>query len=206
MKVILTADVYKHGVAGEVVSVADGFARNYLIPQGLAIKATPGAIKQSTRLRETVVARKAALDNQLNELARQIDGTELFFGRRAGVNGKLYGSVTSMDIAQALLEKSGVDLNRRRISQQTIRELGEHEVPVRLGSEKNPVLRVFIVREEELESFIAARQRGEEGVEVLEGEALLEEAPELAGERIRELVTAADAATQTLDEGDEPEA
>jgi hypothetical protein len=114
--------------------------------------------------------------------------------------------VTSMDIAQALLEKSGVDLNRRRISQQTIRELGEHEVPVRLGSEKNPVLRVFIVREEELESFIAARQRGEEGVEVLEGEALLEEAPELAGERIRELVTAADAATQTLDEGDEPEA
>ncbi len=215
MKVILTADVYKHGVAGEVVKVADGFARNYLIPQGLAVKATSGALKQSTRLRETAKSRKAALENQLNELARQIDGTELYFGRRAGSNGKLYGSVTSMEMAEALLEKNGVDLNRRRISQQALRELGEHDVVVRLGSGENPTLRVFIVREEDLADFIAARKRGEDVA--IEGapadEVDFEEAPELAGEMIQELVEEAEAATtviaetlEVVDESEEPEA
>ncbi len=204
MRVILTADVYKHGVAGEVVEVADGFARNYLIPQGLAIKATAGALKQSIKLRETAAARKAALGNKLNELARQVDGTELYFGRRAGANGKLYGSVTSMDIVQALLEKTGVDLNRRRISQQAIRELGEHDVLVRLGSEKNPVLKVFVVREEELADFVAARQAAQEP-EAAEVEAPEEWTPEQAGDRIQEMIRQAEASTQTLGEPDETE-
>ncbi len=193
MKVILTADVYKHGVAGEVVRVADGYARNYLIPQGLAVKATPGALKQSEKLRETAAARKAALENQLNELARQIDGVTLVFGRRAGANGKLYGSVTSTDIQQALLEKTGVDLNRRRIAQQSIRELGEFEVPVRLGSEFTPKLNVIVVREEELASYLAPAA---EAAAPAEEEA----APELAGEKIVELIKEAEARAATLGE------
>ncbi|NPV66186.1 MAG: 50S ribosomal protein L9 [Anaerolineae bacterium] len=193
MKVILTADVYKHGVAGEVVRVADGYARNYLIPQGLAVKATPGALKQSEKLRETAAARRAALENQLNELARQIDGVTLVFGRRAGANGKLYGSVTSSDIQQALLEKTGVDLNRRRIAQQSIRELGEFEVPVRLGSEFTPKLNVIVVREEELASYLAPAA---EAAAPAEEEA----APELASEKIVELIKEAEARTATLGE------
>lgn len=193
MKVILTADVYKHGVAGEVVRVADGYARNYLIPQGLAVKATPGALKQSEKLRETAAARKAALENQLNELARQIDGVTLVFGRRAGANGKLYGSVTSTDIQQALLEKTGVDLNRRRIAQQSIRELGEFEVPVRLGSEFTPKLNVIVVREEELASYLAPAA---EAAAPAEEEA----APELASEKIVELIKEAEARAATLGE------
>jgi len=191
MKVILTADVYKHGVAGEVVSVADGFARNYLIPKGLATKATAGALKQSIKLRETAQARRAQLDNKLNELALQIDGVELIFGRRAGSNGKLYGSVTTMEIAEALLEKTGVDINRRRISQQSMRELGEYDVAVRLGSESSPVLHIVIVREEDMEEFLAAREAGDEVEEEL--------APEEEGERIKELIEAAEANTETIE-------
>jgi len=198
MKVILTADVYKHGVAGEVVSVADGFARNYLIPQGLASKATAGALKQSTKLRETAKVRRIQLDNKLNELARQIDGVELVFGRRAGANNKLYGSVTTMEIAEALMEKTSVDINRRRISQQSMRELGEYDVPVRLGSEISPLLHVVIVREEDLAEYLAAKEAGD-AVEIDEG------APEEASERIKELIEAAEANTATLDTTDSGE-
>ncbi len=196
MKVILTADVYKHGVAGEVVNVADGFARNYLIPQGFAVKASAGALKQSENLRKTAAVRKAALENQLNELARQIDGVELVFGRRAGGNDKLYGSVTTMEMAEALLEKTGVDINRRRISQQSLRELGEHEIAVRLGSEFTPMLKVVIVREEELDDYLAGGQAGDEA----EAE---EEAPELAGDAIAELIEDDEASTATIEESEE---
>jgi large subunit ribosomal protein L9 len=157
MKVILLADVYKHGVAGEVIEVSDGFARNWLLPKNLARKATPGALRQAEVLRSQAVARKAALDHRLNDLARQIDGVELFFGRRASPTGKLFGSVTTSEIADELNRKTGIDINRRRISQTALREIGTHEVPVRLGSESSPVLRVTIVREEEFANFLAAR-------------------------------------------------
>ncbi|MBL8120391.1 MAG: 50S ribosomal protein L9, partial [Anaerolineae bacterium] len=107
MKVLLLSDVYKQGVAGEVVEVADGYARNYLIPKKLAAKATPNELKKAENLRATAAARKAELDGRLNELARQIDGVELVFGRRAANTGKLFGSVTTTDIAEALQAKTG---------------------------------------------------------------------------------------------------
>lgn len=157
MKVILLADVYKHGVAGEVIEVSDGFARNWLLPKNLARKATPAALRQAEVLRSQAAARKAALDHRLNELARQIDGVELFFGRRASPTGKLFGSVTTSEIADELNKKTGIDINRRRISQTALREVGTHEVPVRLGSESSPMLRVTVVREEEFANFMAAR-------------------------------------------------
>ncbi len=191
MKVILTSDVYKHGVAGEVVSVSDGFARNYLIPRGLAVQATPGAMKQSTKLRESSKARRAQVENQLNELARQIDGVELVFGRRAGAQGKLYGSVTTQEIAEALLAKTGIDINRRRISQQAIRELGDYDVPVRLGSEFTPALHVLVMREEELDAYLKG--------DVVEETVIPETAPELAGDKITQLIEEAEANTQSLE-------
>ncbi len=139
MKVILLADVYKHGVAGEVIDVADGFARNWLLPKSLASKATPGALHQAENLRAQAETRKAVLDQRLNDLARQIDGVELFFGRRASPTGKLFGSVTTSEIAEALNEATGIDINRRRISQTALREIGTHDVPVRLGNEISPI-------------------------------------------------------------------
>lgn len=196
MKVILTADVYKHGVAGEIVTVSDGYARNFLIPKGLAVKATATAIKESAEVRATVDARRAALDNKLNELAREIDGVTLVFGRRAGANGKLYGSVTTMEIQEALMEKSGVDINRRRIAQQPIRELGDYEVAVRLGSEFTPHLNVIVVREEDLTDYLASLEAGDEEAEAEQ------DAPELAAEKITELVEAAESSAAAI----EPEA
>jgi large subunit ribosomal protein L9 len=163
MKVILLDYVYNHGVAGEVIDVADGFARNYLIPKGLAVKATPGELKRAAKLREQAQVRRATLENKMNDLARQIDGVELIFGRRAAITGKLFGSVTTQEMADALLEKTGVDINRRRISQQSLRELGTHDVTVRLGSETSPVIQVTIVREDELADFLAAREAAAAG-------------------------------------------
>jgi large subunit ribosomal protein L9 len=165
MKVILLEYVYKHGVAGEVIDVADGFARNYLIPRGLAVKATEGEMKRAQKLREQAAMRRAELDQRLNEIARQIDGVELVFGRRAAVTGKLFGSVTTAEIAEALLEKTGADINRRRISQQPLREIGTHEVPVRLGNEISPVLKVTIVPEQELAAYLAAQSGASEAAE-----------------------------------------
>ena len=161
MKVILLDYVFKHGVAGEVINVADGFARNYLIPGGLAVKATEAEMKRASKLREQAAARRAAMENELNELARQIDGVELVFGRRAAVTGKLFGSVTSQEIAEALEEQTGVDINRRRIGQQPLRETGTHEVVVRLGNEQDPVLKVTIVPEQELAAWLAGRDAEE---------------------------------------------
>jgi large subunit ribosomal protein L9 len=157
MKVLLLADVYKHGVAGEVVDVADGFARNWLLPKKLGVKATPGALRQAEDLRSQADARRAQLDHRLNELAHMINGVELFFGRRASPTGKLFGSVTTSEIADALNEKTGIDINRRRISQTTLREVGTHEVPVRLGTEISPMIKVTIVREEDFPRYMAAR-------------------------------------------------
>ena len=161
MKVILLQDLYKHGVAGEVVKVADGFARNYLIPRKMAIQATESAMRRTENIRQNVEARKAQYDNMLNDLARQIDGVELIFGRRAAPSGKLFGSVTTQEVADELDRVSGVDINRRRISQQALREVGTHQVPVRLGNETSPVLVISIVPEDELSEFVAARERGE---------------------------------------------
>jgi large subunit ribosomal protein L9 len=180
MKVMLLADIYKHGVAGEVVDVANGFARNYLIPKKLAVKATAGALKQAASLRAKSEARKAQLENRLNDLARQIDGTELFFGRRASPTGKLFGSVTTSEIADELLRVTDIDINRRRISQQSLREVGTHEVPVRLGTEISPTIKVTVVASENLEAYLEERKRAAEAAEAeaeteaAEGEGLVE--------------------------------
>ena len=157
MKVILKDYVYKHGVAGDVVEVADGFARNFLIPRGLAIKATAGALRENQHLLKTATIRHEELKQREQEAADRIDGAELVFGVKAGKNGKLYGSITTMDIAAALEEKTGVDINRRRISERPLRELGIHTVPVRLGAGISPELRIVVVREEEVADYLAGK-------------------------------------------------
>lgn len=159
MKVILLQDIYKQGVAGEVVEVADGYARNFLLPRSMALRATKSAIKSQQHLSNQVAVRRAAYDDKLNEVARLIHDTELFFERRAATNGKLFGSVTNQEITEELDKVKGIDLNRRRLATQNIRELGRHNVAVRLGSEMTPILHVTIVKEGELVEFLAERER-----------------------------------------------
>ncbi|MDQ7024850.1 MAG: 50S ribosomal protein L9 [Anaerolineae bacterium] len=183
MKVILLQYVYKTGVAGEVVNVADGYARNFLIPRGIAKAATKGALKSHQKLTAQVDARRNALDNQLNEIAHRINGVELIFERRASPTGTLYGSVTTQEVADALLAKTGDDINRRRISQQALRELGEFEVTVRLGNEISPTLSVIIVREGETEEYLRLREAAAEGetVDIVDME-VVEGLPEIEAE------------------------
>ncbi len=201
MKVILKEYIYKHGVAGDVVDVADGFARNYLIPRGLAVKATPGALRQNQTLIEKSVERREELRSLENEAAQKIHGVELVFGVKAGKSNKLYGSITTRDIAAALLEETGVDINRRRISERPLRELGVHEVPVRIAANISPVVKVVIVREEEVEAYLRgemvdslAEQQAAEEVESEEATTDVEAAEaETAGEAAEATEAAVDA-------------
>jgi large subunit ribosomal protein L9 len=149
MKVILTSDVYKHGVVGEVVEVADGFARNYLIPQGLAIKATPGTLKQAETLRAQAKVRRANLEQEFGKVAAKIEEMTLYFPVKAGERGKLYGSVTPADIIAQLNKQLGLEIDRRRVGEKPLRELGEHYVAVRLSASLAPRVRVIIHREDE---------------------------------------------------------
>jgi len=210
MEVILLQDLYNHGVAGEVVKVAPGFARNFLIPRKVAIKATRSALRETEAIRQNVEARRAQYNNMLNDLARQIDGVELIFGRRAASTGKLFGSVTTQEIADELDAKTGVDLNRRRISQHGLREVGTHRVSVRLGNEISPELVITIVPEEELSDFLAARERGEQitaedimkdGFEY--GKAVAAPAEETVEEEFEETVADIEAEEADMEEAEE---
>lgn len=190
MKVILTDYVYKHGVAGEVVNVADGFARNYLIPRKLAIPATRQNLEHQAGLRAKAAENRLVMTGRISEAAAKINGVELVFGVKAGTNNKLYGSITSQMIKDAIQEKTGVDINRRRISERVIRELGRYEVPVRMG-DVSPVVHVLVVREEEV-AQMAARAAAEAATAEA-GEA----AAVPAAEAVEAVETAADSATVT---------
>ncbi len=169
MKVILTQDVYKHGVTGEVVRVADGFARNWLIPKKMAIPATQDNLKKMGDLRSQAEQNRAVYNEKVNEAARQIDGVELVFGVKAGGNNKLYGSITSQMIKDTLMKQTGLDINRRRISDRPIRELGRYDVPVRMG-EVSPVLHIVVLREEEVASYLASKGESAAAAEIVPAE------------------------------------
>jgi large subunit ribosomal protein L9 len=162
MKVILKEYVYLHGVAGDVVDIADGFARNFLIPRGKAVKATPRALERNIELLSKVTERRKELTSRLIEVSNQIDGVELVFGRKAGRNNKLYGSVTTMDIANALLEETGIDIDRRRVSERSLRELGTFNIPIRMSAELAPVVKVVILPEEDVKEYLSKRDGGNE--------------------------------------------
>src|SRR3970282_2301741 len=100
MKILLLKDVYKLGRAGDVKKVADGYGRNYLLPQGLAVLATAGALKASDRIRTAAGAERPRLNEELGALAEKLAGLTLSFPARAGETGKLYGSVTTAQIAE----------------------------------------------------------------------------------------------------------
>lgn len=149
MKVLLIKDVYKLGRAGDVKRVADGYGRNYLIPQGLAVLATPGALKQAERIRAQAEIRRARLNEELKELAQAINGLTLVFNARAGEAGKLYGSITAQDVATAIQEKTRYEIRRQQIEMQPIRKLGEYTVHVRLTMDLIPEVKVIVLREGE---------------------------------------------------------
>jgi large subunit ribosomal protein L9 len=149
MKVLLIKDVYKLGRAGDVKRVADGYGRNFLLPQGLAVLATPGAMKQAENIRAQAAVSRAALNKELGGVAEIISKVSLSFAAKAGETGKLYGSITSQMIAEAIHEKTGVEITRRQLDSEPIRNLGTYKVHVRLTVDLVPEITVVVHREGE---------------------------------------------------------
>jgi len=149
MKVLLIKDVYKLGRAGDVKKVASGYGRNYLIPQGLAVLATPGALKQVDHIREQAETKRAIENKELSGLAKQLSKLQLVFPVKAGETGKLYGSVTTQMLSDAIQEKLEVEVDRYQIDTQPIRTLGVHKVNIRLTIDLIPEMTVLVYREGE---------------------------------------------------------
>jgi large subunit ribosomal protein L9 len=156
MKVLLVKDVYKLGHAGDVKRVADGYGRNFLLPQGLALLATPGALKQSETIRARANTRRAELNNEMGGVADRLKDVVITFASKAGETGKLYGSITPQMIAEAIKQASGVEVDRRQIDVQPIRILGEHKARVRLTVDLIPEVKVIVHREGEVKPGAAA--------------------------------------------------
>jgi large subunit ribosomal protein L9 len=148
VEVILKEPVEHLGRAGEVVNVADGYARNYLLPRKLAMPVTEGNRRQIEHLRKRAAEREAQDVAVANALAARIGQTELAFARRVGDTEQLYGSVTSVDIAEAL-HRQQLDVDRRKIQlAEPIKQLGEFTVPVKLHRDVTAEVKVVVVKEE----------------------------------------------------------
>jgi large subunit ribosomal protein L9 len=173
MKVLLLKDVFKLGRAGDVKRVADGYGRNYLLPQGLAVLATPGALKQVERIKTQATVQRNALNEQLGDVAEQLNGMVLSFSARASETGKLYGSITTQMIADSISKKTGVEVSKRQVYSQPLRALGEHSVQIRLTVDLVPEITVLVNREgeEPEEIFIQEPIRPESDEELGEEQA-----------------------------------
>lgn len=157
MKVLLLKDVYKLGRAGDVKKVADGFGRNYLLPQGLAVLASAGAIKQAESIRTRATSQRAALNQEMGGVAERIKGLVIGFPARAGETGKLYGSITTQMIADEISRKTSTTIDRRQIECEPIRTLGDHKCLVRLTVDLTPEVRVIVHREGETPAALAPK-------------------------------------------------
>lgn len=149
MKVLLLKDIYKLGRAGDVKKVADGYGRNYLLPNRLATLATAGALKQAEALRARASEQRERLNQELSGLAERLNALTLTFTAKAGETGKLYGSITSAQIADAIHAATGQTIDRRHLGHQPIRELGTVKVPARLTVDLIPQVTVVVQREGE---------------------------------------------------------
>lgn len=150
MKVILNKDVKNIGKAGAVKEVNDGYARNYLLPQGLARVATAGAQKQAEQEQIAEAKRENRLHTEAKDLAAALQGMELRFKARAGESDRLYGSITPADIAEKITEKAHTEVDKRKlVLDEPIRSLGVHKVTVRLMGDVHAEVKVIVEKDEE---------------------------------------------------------
>ena len=149
MRVILREDLDDLGLEGDIVNVAKGYARNYLIPKNMAVLATEQNLKALETQRRKIGARRMKAREQAEELRAKLADVAITISQKAGEEGKLYGSVTGMDIADEL-EKQGFVIDRRKIVlEKPIKALGEFEVPVKIHPEVTAAVRVSVESQEE---------------------------------------------------------
>src|SRR2546423_3364516 len=163
MEVILRQDVDKVGLRGEVVNVARGYARNFLLPRGLADAATPARVAEVRKVEERRSRHEAKTFEDAQSVAERLAQVELRFDVKAGPTGSLFGSVTPTDIADQLWTKHKVRVDRRKIGVDSIKRIGRHQVPIELFQDVTVDVRTLVVPEggelppeEELEALAAA--------------------------------------------------
>lgn len=137
MKLILTSDVEPLGKKGDVVDVAEGYARNFLLPRSFAIKANPGALEKAEKTREARVEAEQRAREAAENIAQQLAGTRVVIAAHAGDEGQLYGSVTVNDIIEGINRFTGVQLDRHQLEapEKPIKDIGLHEIQIKLHPE-----------------------------------------------------------------------
>jgi len=150
MKVVLLEDLPGRGKAGEIKEVSKGYARNFLLPRGLALVATPTVIKQVESRLEKEKLEESIDRDKLVELAQQIEGREIRFKARMGAGERLFGSITAADVAEELSQAVGSVIDKKKIDiEKSLRKTGSYEVAVKLASDINPQITVVIEEEKE---------------------------------------------------------
>jgi large subunit ribosomal protein L9 len=148
VKIILQKEVEKLGVPGDVVDVADGYARNYLIPRKLAVRATRGGVKHAESLKQAHTARTQKAVAEAQDTADKLRSTTVRISGKAGEDGRLFGSVTAAKAAEEISKAAGVEVDRRHLDlPEPIRSVGTHEVVIRLHPEVEAAVTVEVVRE-----------------------------------------------------------
>ena len=181
MEILLKQDVENLGAAGDIVNVKPGFARNYLIPRGMALPATPGLRKQANQIKQAAERRRLRELKTAQDMAARISQITLNFKAKAGESGRLYGSITSATIAEALSAELGTEIDRRDLRMEhSLRELGEHEVTIHLAQNVNANFKVIVTPEGELEKDKLTEEElqeaaAEQGIAPVEDEASDEE-------------------------------
>jgi large subunit ribosomal protein L9 len=147
MDVILRQAIENLGNPGDVVTVKPGYARNYLLPRGLAYEATPGNLKRIAAERQRLEAAENTRRDTAKDVAKRIEEVSLTFSARVGEEGKLFGSITAADIAHQL-EAQGVQVEKRQIDlHEPIKTLGVFRVPIRLHADVHPEVRVWVIKQ-----------------------------------------------------------
>jgi large subunit ribosomal protein L9 len=148
--VILTADLKGKGKKGDMISVADGYARNYLIPRGLAAEATEGKLRDLREIKQAEAKRKEREKGEAQELAERLSTAGIVLKARAGEKGRLFGSITNKDVAEALSSLVGEEIDKKKVELgEPIRALGEYQVNVRLYAGVLQTVKVTVVSEED---------------------------------------------------------
>jgi large subunit ribosomal protein L9 len=146
VKILLRSDVANVGKKGDILEVADGYARNYLVPKGLALRATSGNIEQAASMRRSRDIRDAKDRGVAEEVASSLVPKVITVKAKAGAEGRLFGSVTSIDVATAVQEQTGIELDRRKLHlDEPIKSLGTHQVPARLHPDVEFAITVEVV-------------------------------------------------------------
>ena len=148
MDVILTENVKNLGTIGEVVKVKPGYGRNFLVPQGLAVEASEAKLKEVEHHKRQLNRKAEKLSQEAADVKARIEAVECTFVHKASEEGKLFGSVTSMEIAESLASQ-GIEIDRRKILlEQPIKELGEHAVDIKLNAGVNAIVKINVISED----------------------------------------------------------